>query len=145
MLVGLPEHIDFEEIIEPLKDLFKNEVRQVGLELGIPEYLVFRQPFPGPGLGVRVLGELTKDKLDILRDADAIFREEIIKEGLHKSINQYFAVLTSLKSVGNKNNERTYGYTIALRGIVTKDFCEGTFAKISLEVTLTLPSCKSFG
>ena len=119
---GLPEHIDFEEIIEPVKDLFKNEVRQVGLELGIPEHLVMRQPFPGPGLGVRVLGELTKEKLDILRDADHIYREEIANAGLDKEYSQYFAILTGLKSVGVRNDERAYEYILALRSVITIDF-----------------------
>lgn len=97
---GLPKHVDFKEIIEPLKDLFKDEVRKTGIELGIPEQLVFRQPFPGPGLAIRIIGEITKEKLDLLRDADAIFREEIALVGLDKILNQYFAVLTNLKSVG---------------------------------------------
>ena len=96
---GLPEHVDFKEIVEPLRNLFKDEVRKTGLELGIPENLVFRQPFPGPGLAIRIIGDITDDKLDILKDADAIFREEIANAGLHRSINQYFAVLTNLKSV----------------------------------------------
>ena len=96
---GLPEHVDFKEIVEPLRNLFKDEVRKTGLELGIPENLVFRQPFPGPGLAIRIIGDITDDKLDILKDADAIFREEIANAGLHRSINQYFEVLTNLKSV----------------------------------------------
>jgi len=131
---GLPEHIDFEEIIEPLKDLFKNEVRQVGLELGIPEHLVLRQPFPGPGLGVRVIGELTKEKLDILRDADYIFREEIANAGLDKEYSQYFAVLTNLKSVGVRKDERAYEYILALRSVITIDFMTAEFAEIPYEV-----------
>lgn len=131
---GLPENIDFDEIIEPLKDLFKNEVRQVGLELGMPEHLVFRQPFPGPGLGVRVIGELTKEKLNILRDADYIFREEIANAGLDKTLNQYFAVLTDLKSVGVKKEARTYDYTLALRSVITVDFMTAEFGKIPYEV-----------
>ena len=97
---GLPDYVDFEEIIEPLRDLFKDEVRKTGLELGIPENLVYRQPFPGPGLAIRVIGEITDEKLEILKDADFIFRDEIAKAGLDKSLNQYFAVLTNLKSVG---------------------------------------------
>jgi len=131
---GLPEHIDFEEIIEPLKDLFKNEVRQVGLILGIPEKLAFRQPFPGPGLGVRVLGELTKEKLDILRDADYIYREEIANAGLDKDLNQYFAILTGLKTVGMKNEARSYEYVVALRSIITIDFMTAKVGRIPYEV-----------
>lgn len=131
---GLPDNVDFKEIIEPLRDLFKDEVRQVGLELEIPEDLVFRQPFPGPGLAVRVIGDITKDKLDTLRDADYIFREEIKNAGLHKSINQYFAVLTNLKSVGVMGDERTYDYTLALRGVVTTDFMTAQWAKIPLAI-----------
>ena len=131
---GLPDVIDFKELVEPLKTLYKNEVREVGLALGIPEDLVFRQPFPGPGLGVRVIGEITKEKLDILREADFIFREEIKNANLHKSINQYFAILTNLKSVGVRNDERTYEYTVALRGVVTTEFVHAEWAKISLEI-----------
>ncbi len=97
---GLPDYVDFEEIIEPLRDLFKDEVRKTGLELGIPDDLVYRQPFPGPGLAIRIIGEITDEKLDILKEADFIFRDEIAKAGLDKSLNQYFAVLTNLKSVG---------------------------------------------
>ena len=131
---GLPEHVDFTEIIEPLCDLFKDEVRVAGLELGIPENLVYRQPFPGPGLGIRVIGELTKEKLDILRDADYIFREEIANANLHKSINQYFAVLTNIKSVGVMGDCRTYDYTIALRSVKTTDFMTATWSKIPYEI-----------
>ena len=115
---GLPDHVDFKEIIEPLRNLFKDEVRQLGIELGIPENLVWRQPFPGPGLAVRVIGEITRDKLEILRDADAIFREEIANAGLDRSINQYFAVITDMKSVGVMGDGRTYDYTLALRGVL---------------------------
>ena len=97
---GLPDYVDFEEIIEPLRDLFKDEVRKTGLELGIPENLVYRQPFPGPGLAIRIIGEITEEKLDILKEADFIFRDEIAKAGLDRKLNQYFAVLTNLKSVG---------------------------------------------
>ncbi len=131
---GLPDYVDFKEIVEPLRNLFKDEVRKVGLELGIPENLVFRQPFPGPGLAIRVIGDITKDKLDILREADAIFREEIAKSGLHKSINQYFAVLTNLRSVGVMGDERTYDYTIALRAVETTDFMTGVWSKIPYEI-----------
>ena len=97
---GLPEHVDFKDIIEPLRDLFKDEVRKAGLELGIPERLVFRQPFPGPGLGIRIIGEVTEEKVKIVQDADAIYREEIANAGLDKNINQYFAALTNMRSVG---------------------------------------------
>ncbi len=131
---GLPEHVDFKEIIEPLRNLFKDEVRKTGLELGIPENLVFRQPFPGPGLAIRVIGDITNDKLDILKEADSIFREEIANAGLHKSINQYFAVLTNLKSVGVMGDERTYDYTIALRAVETTDFMTGVWSKIPYDI-----------
>ncbi len=131
---GLPDYVDFKEIIEPLRSLFKDEVRKTGLELGIPENLVFRQPFPGPGLAIRVIGEITEDKLNILKDADYIFREEIANANLHKKINQYFAVLTNLKSVGVMGDERTYDYTIALRAVETTDFMTGQWSKIPYEV-----------
>lgn len=131
---GLPDYVDFKEIIEPLRDLFKDEVRKVGLELGLPEYLVYRQPFPGPGLAIRVIGDITDDKLTILKDADYIFREEIAKNGLDKSINQYFAVLTNLKSVGVMGDERTYDYTVALRAVSTSDFMTAEWSKIPYEV-----------
>ncbi len=131
---GLPDYVDFKEIVEPLRDLFKDEVRKTGLELGIPENLVYRQPFPGPGLAIRVIGEITKDKLNILKEADSIFREEIAKSGLHKKINQYFAVLTNLKSVGVMGDERTYDYTIALRAVETTDFMTGVWSKIPYEI-----------
>lgn len=131
---GLPDHIDFEEIIEPLKDLFKNEVRQVGIELGIPENLVFRQPFPGPGLGVRVVGDITKERLDILRDADYIFREEIANASLDKDLNQYFAAITNMKSVGVKNDARVYGYVIALRSVMTIDFMTAKIGRIPYDI-----------
>lgn len=131
---GLPDYVDFKEIVEPLRNLFKDEVRKVGLELGIPENLVFRQPFPGPGLAIRVIGDITKDKLDILREADFIFRDEIAKAGLHKSINQYFAVLTNLRSVGVMGDERTYDYTVALRAVETTDFMTGLWSKIPYDI-----------
>ncbi len=131
---GLPEHVDFKEIIEPLRDLFKDEVRQLGIELGIPEYLVWRQPFPGPGLAVRVIGEITKYKLDILRDADAIFREEIALANLDRSINQYFAVITDMRSVGVMGDGRTYDYTLALRAVTTTDFMTADWARIPYDV-----------
>lgn len=131
---GLPDYVDFKEIVEPLRDLFKDEVRKTGLELGIPENLVYRQPFPGPGLAIRIIGDITEDKLNILKDADSIFREEIANAGLHKSINQYFAVLTNLKSVGVMGDERTYDYTIALRAVETTDFMTGVWSKIPYEI-----------
>ncbi len=131
---GLPDYVDFKEIVEPLRDLFKDEVRKTGLELGIPENLVFRQPFPGPGLAIRIIGDITDEKLDILKEADYIFRDEIAKAGLHKNINQYFAVLTNLKSVGVMGDERTYDYTLALRAIETTDFMTGIWSKIPYEV-----------
>ncbi|MCI9273955.1 MAG: glutamine-hydrolyzing GMP synthase [Clostridiales bacterium] len=131
---GLPEDIGFTDIIEPLRDLFKDEVRRVGLELGIPSFLVWRQPFPGPGLAVRVMGDITNEKLEILKDADAIFREEIAAAGLERSINQYFAVLTGIKSVGVMGDGRTYDNTIALRGVTTTDFMTADWARIPYEV-----------
>ena len=131
---GLPDYVDFKEIVEPLRNLFKDEVRKTGLELGIPENLVFRQPFPGPGLAIRVIGDITDNKLDILKEADSIFREEIANAGLHKSINQYFAVLTNLKSVGVMGDERTYDYTIALRAVETTDFMTGVWSKIPYDI-----------
>lgn len=134
---GLPEDIDFKGIIEPLRDLFKDEVRKAGIELGIPEKLVWRQPFPGPGLAIRIMGDITKEKLDILREADAIFREEIVNAGLDKDISQYFAVLTNVKSVGVMGDARTYDYTVALRAVVTSDFMTAEWAKIPFEVLAT--------
>ena len=131
---GLPDYVDFKEIIEPLRQLFKDEVRALGSELGLPENIVWRQPFPGPGLGIRVLGELTKEKLDLLRDADAIFREELHLAGLDREINQYFAVLTNMRSVGVMGDGRTYDYTIALRGVVTSDFMTAEWARIPYDV-----------
>ena len=131
---GLPDCVDFKEIIEPLRDLFKDEVRRTGLELGIPENLVYRQPFPGPGLAIRIIGEITKEKLEILRDADYIFREEVKNAGLEKELNQYFAVLTNIRSVGVMGDGRTYDYTIALRSVKTTDFMTATWSKIPYEV-----------
>ncbi len=131
---GLPDYVDFKEIVEPLRDLFKDEVRKAGLELGLPEFLVYRQPFPGPGLAIRVIGDITEDKLTILKDADFIFREEIAKAKLDRSINQYFAVLTNLKSVGVMGDERTYDYTIALRAVTTSDFMTAEWSKIPFDV-----------
>ena len=131
---GLPDAVDFKEIIEPLRDLFKDEVRKVGLELGIPEYLVFRQPFPGPGLGIRIIGEVTEEKVKIVQDADAIYREEIANAGLDKTIGQYFAALTNMRSVGVMGDERTYDYAIALRAVNTIDFMTAEAAQIPYEV-----------
>lgn len=127
---GLPDHIEFKEIIEPLRSLFKDEVRMAGLELGIPEEMVWRQPFPGPGLAVRIIGDITKFKLEILRDADFIFRDEIAKAGLARKINQYFAVLTNMRSVGVMGDERTYDYTLALRAVTTTDFMTADWARL---------------
>ncbi len=131
---GLPDDVDFKGLIEPLRNLFKDEVRKVGLELGIPGPLVWRQPFPGPGLAIRIMGEITSEKLDILKDADAIFREEIADAGLDRSINQYFAVLTGIKSVGVMGDGRTYDYTIALRGVTTSDFMTADWARIPYDL-----------
>ena len=131
---GLPSVVDFKEIIEPLRALFKDEVRQVGLELGIPEHLVFRQPFPGPGLGVRIIGEITEEKVKIVQNADFIYREEIAKAGLNKSISQYFAALTNMQSVGVRGDKRTYEYAIALRAVLTSDFMTAKWAKIPYDV-----------
>ena len=137
---GLPEDVDFSGIIEPLRDLFKDEVRKVGIELGIPAPLVWRQPFPGPGLAIRVLGEITNEKLEILKDADAIFREEIMNAGLERDVNQYFAVLTGFKSVGVMGDFRTYDYTIALRAVSTTDFMTADWARIDYDLLSKISS-----
>ncbi|MBQ1658949.1 MAG: glutamine-hydrolyzing GMP synthase [Clostridia bacterium] len=131
---GLPEDIGFEGIIEPLRDLFKDEVRQAGIELGIPDFLVWRQPFPGPGLAIRIMGEITEEKLDILKEADAIMREEFMNNGLNQSVNQYFAVLTGIKSVGVMGDGRTYDNTIALRAVTTNDFMTADWARIPYDI-----------
>ena len=131
---GLPDFVDFKEIIEPLRMLFKDEVRQLGFELGLSEQLVMRQRVPGPGLGIRITGEITKEKCDILREADAIFREEIANAGLDKEINQYFAVLTNTRTVGVMGDSRTYDYALALRGVTTSDFMTADWARIPYEV-----------
>lgn len=131
---GLPDYVDFKEIIEPLRDLFKDEVRKAGLELGIPEHLVFRQPFPGPGLGIRIIGEVTAEKVKIVQDADAIYREEIAKAGISRDIGQYFAALTNMQSVGVMGDERTYDYAVALRAVNTIDFMTAEAAEIPFEV-----------
>ena len=131
---GLPDYVDFKEIIEPLRLLFKDEVRKLGTELGLADYLVWRQPFPGPGLAIRIIGDITRDKLKTLQDADYIFREEIANAGLDRSINQYFAVLTNMRSVGVMGDDRTYDYTLALRGVTTSDFMTADFARIPYDV-----------
>ena len=131
---GLPDYVDFKEIIEPLRMLFKDEVRALGRELGLPEYLVTRQPFPGPGLGIRVIGDITKEKLDILREADFIFRDEIAKAGLEGSMNQYFAALTNMRSVGVMGDGRTYDYAVALRSVTTDDFMTADWTRIPYEL-----------
>lgn len=131
---GLPDYVDFKEIIEPLRLLFKDEVRKLGLELGMPEELVFRQPFPGPGLGVRIVGEVTAKKVAIVQEADAIYREELTKAGLHKKIGQYFAALTNMRSVGVMGDERTYDYAVVLRGVITNDFMTAESAQIPWEI-----------
>lgn len=131
---GLPDFVDFKEIIEPLRDLFKDEVRKAGLELGIPEYLVFRQPFPGPGLGIRIIGEVTAEKVQMVQEADAIWREEIAKAGWDKKVNQYFAALTNMRSVGVMGDERTYDYAVALRAVTTTDFMTAESADIPWEI-----------
>ncbi len=127
---GMPEDMTFTGIIEPLRDLFKDEVREVGREIGLPDYVVDRQPFPGPGLAIRVIGAITEDKLAILREADWIYREEIRKAGLDKEIWQYFAVLTGIKTVGVMGDERTYNYTIGLRGVTSLDGMTADWARI---------------
>lgn len=137
---GLPDYVDFKEIIEPLRNLFKDEVRKAGLELGIPEKLVFRQPFPGPGLGIRIIGEVTAEKVRIVQDADYIYREEIAKAGLDRSIGQYFAALTNMRSVGVMGDERTYDYAVALRAVNTVDFMTAEAAEIPFDVLQTVMS-----
>lgn len=131
---GLPDYVDFKEIIEPLRMLFKDEVRKAGLELGIPEHLVFRQPFPGPGLGIRIIGEVTAEKVRIVQDADYIYREEFAKAGVDKGLGQYFAALTNMRSVGVMGDERTYDYAVALRAVETSDFMTAEAAQIPWEV-----------
>lgn len=126
--------IDFEDIVEPLRDLFKDEVRRVGIELGIPPELVWRQPFPGPGLGVRVIGEVTKEKLDKLREADAIFCEEIERVPFDERPSQYFAVLTDTNSVGVQGDARVYESVVSLRAVTTDDFMTADFTRISFDV-----------
>ena len=131
---GLPDYVDFKEIIEPLRLLFKDEVRKAGLQLGIPEKLVYRQPFPGPGLGIRIIGEVTAEKVRIVQEADAIYREEIVNAGIDKKIGQYFAALTNMRSVGVMGDERTYDYAVALRAVTTSDFMTAESADLPWEV-----------
>ena len=131
---GLPDYVDFKEIVEPLRLLFKDEVRKAGRELEIPEYLVNRQPFPGPGLGIRIIGEVTAEKVKIVQDADAIYREEIAKAGVDKNLGQYFAALTNMRSVGVMGDFRTYDYAIVLRAVMTSDFMTAESAQIPWEV-----------
>lgn len=131
---GLPKDIGFKSIVEPLRDLFKDEVRAIGLELGLPEELVYRQPFPGPGLAVRIIGEITEEKIKIAQDTDAILREEFKKAGLDKTANQYFTVVTNTQSVGVMGDARTYGYTLALRAVTTDDFMTATWTRVPYEI-----------
>ena len=131
---GLPDIMSFESIVEPLCDLFKDEVREVGIKLGIPEELVYRQPFPGPGLGVRVIGEITEEKLELLKEADAVFRSEIDKLDFNKRPNQYFAVITDTRSVGVMGDARTYGYTVVLRAVDTDDFMTAEWSRLSFDL-----------
>lgn len=137
---GLPDCVDFKEIIEPLRDLFKDEVRKAGLELGIPDYLVYRQPFPGPGLAIRIIGEVTAEKVRIVQEADAIYREEIAKAGVDKNLGQYFAALTNMRSVGCMGDGRTYDYAVALRAVTTSDFMTAEAAELPWEVLGTVTS-----
>ena len=131
---GLPELVDFREIIEPLRDLFKDEVRKVGLHLGIPEEMVMRQPFPGPGLGIRIIGDITAEKVKMVQNADAIFREEMKAAGLEHGADQYFAALTNVRSVGVMGDERTYDYAIVLRSVNTVDFMTADVTEIPYSV-----------
>jgi GMP synthase (glutamine-hydrolysing) len=135
---GLPEKIGFKQIVEPLRMLFKDEVRRLGEELGIPTHIVWRQPFPGPGLAVRIIGDITFEKLEILREADHVFRDEVAKAGIDREIGQYFAVLTGMRSVGVMGDERTYDYTIALRAVTTTDFMTADWARLPLDLLATI-------
>lgn len=137
---GLPDHVDFKEIIEPLRDLFKDEVRQAGRELGIPEHLVARQPFPGPGLAIRIIGAVTPEKVKIVQQADAIYREEVEAAGAHKALGQYFAALTNMRSVGVMGDERTYDYAVALRAVATTDFMTAEAAPLPWDVLAKVTS-----
>ena len=131
---GLPKDIGFKEIIEPIRDLFKDEVREIGLELGLPKELAYRQPFPGPGLAVRIIGEITEEKIKLVQDSDAILREEFKKHGIDKMANQYFTVLTDTRSVGVMGDARTYGYTLALRAVTTDDFMTASWTRVPYDV-----------
>ena len=131
---GLPKEIGFNEIVEPLRDLFKDEVREIGLELGLPYELAYRQPFPGPGLAVRIIGEITEEKIKMAQDTDAILREEFLKAGLERVANQYFTVVTNTQSVGVMGDARTYGFTLALRAVTTDDFMTATWTKVPYKV-----------
>lgn len=131
---GLPKDIGFKEIVEPLRNLFKDEVRKIGLELGLPDELVYRQPFPGPGLAVRIIGEITDEKIKIAQDSDAILREEFIKHGMDKKSNQYFTVITDTRSVGVMGDARTYGYTLAIRAVTTDDFMTATWTRVPYDI-----------
>ena len=137
---GLPDVVDFKEIVEPLRDLFKDEVRACGFEIGLPASIVLRQPFPGPGLGIRIIGEVTAEKVKILQDADYIYREEIAKAGLDKEIWQYFAVLTNVQTVGVMGDERTYDYVCGLRAVTSVDGMTADFARIPYEVLEVISS-----
>lgn len=137
---GIPSVVDFEEIVEPLRNLYKDEVRKVGLKLGLPENIVNRQPFPGPGLAIRCIGKISEEKLNILKEADFIFREEISKANLDKDIWQYFAVITDMRSVGVIGDHRTYDYTLALRGVSSEDAMSAQFYRIPYDV---LERCSS--
>ncbi|NMD38624.1 MAG: glutamine-hydrolyzing GMP synthase [Christensenellaceae bacterium] len=137
---GLPAELGFKGLVEPLRSLFKDEVRQIGLALGLPDYMVFRQPFPGPGLGIRVLGELTRDKVNIVRESDAILREEFAKAGMDKSVSQYFTVLTGVRSVGVMGDERTYSYALAIRAITTTDFMTADVAEVPFKLLMHIGS-----
>ena len=131
---GLPKDIGFKEIVEPLRNLFKDEVRKIGLELGLPEELVYRQPFPGPGLAVRIIGEITEEKIKIAQNSDAILREEFLKHGMDKQSNQYFTVITDTHSVGVMGDARTYGYTLAIRAVTTDDFMTATWTRVPYDI-----------
>ena len=135
---GLPDYVDFKEIVEPLRLLFKDEVREAGRQLGIPDYLVDRQPFPGPGLGIRIIGEVTEEKVKIVQEADAIYREEVAKAGVAKDLGQYFAALTNMRSVGVMGDGRTYDYAIALRAVLTSDFMTAESAQLPWEILQTV-------
>lgn len=131
---GLPKDIGFKEIVEPIRDLFKDEVREIGIELGLPKELAYRQPFPGPGLAVRIIGEITEEKIKLVQESDAILREEFKKHGVDKAANQYFTVLTDTHSVGVMGDARTYGYTLALRAVTTDDFMTATWTRVPYDV-----------